>query len=568
MSSKLACLRLAASMLALGAAQAVHGQATAPSSITPPTLRPNDTNKGVALAVPEAGELVPPAGSEGLAVRIDHVVVDGGFAELATTTAAIVAPLQGRRVTLAEVYKAASEIEAVHARAGYVLARVVVPPQSLVDGGTLRIVVIDGFIEDVDVSGVPARVRHAVEMRVASLKGRHHVKLSQIEQPLLIASDVPGLTLSSTLTRGTQAGATRLVLAGRQALVSGQIGADNGLASSLGTYGFNLQLSLNSALGVGEQIYGFAASGYNVSKLFGSNVPVRVLGGGVVVPIGEGRLTFNPEATFSRTQPSVTEGAPQSQGKLRRLTMRAGYTVFKTRSRTLTVNAVVEQLDETNGLPAFGVDISHDRFMATRVGATYSANLGDGRAIILNGQFSHGLGDLGALKQGELPIGTTYSRQGASLDFSKFEAALHAKLPLSRDFQLTIVAKGQTSFGKALFRSEQTALEGNDALSAYVGGVTAVDEAVLGRAELGGTFSVAQIAVALPYIFAAAGVGRIDQPTILEPGSISAGSAGAGLRIAINGTGLSVSAEYAHGFSDYAPLHSVDRVNASISVRF
>lgn len=568
MSPKSVCLRLAGSVLALAAAQAAHGQATAPSSITPPTLRPDDAGRSVQIAIPEAGALVAPAGSENLSVSIDRVVVEGGFAEVADATAAIVAPLQGHRSTVADVYKAASEIEAAHARAGFVLARVVVPPQSLIDGGTLRIVVIDGFIDQVDVSGVPTRVRHAVDMRVEKLKGRHHVKLAEIEQALLIADQVPGLTLSSTLTRGAKAGATTLVLAGRHALVSGQVSADNSLASSLGTYGFNVQASLNSAFGLGEQIYGFAASGYDLSRVFQTNVPVRVLGGGIVLPIGDGRLSFNPEATFSRTRPSVRADALHTRGDLRRLTMRADYTAFRTRTRALTIDAVAEQIDETNALPAFGADISHDRFMAARIGATFTANQAGGSAIIVNGQISQGLGGLGALGLSDLPIGTTYSRQGARHDFTKIDLSLHALVPLPSGYQLTLVAKGQSSFGKALFRAEQTALEGSDALSAYVGGVTAVDEAVIGRAELGKAFTLPGIAQVGPYIFGAGGAGRIDRPTIFERGHLDAGSAGIGVRAAIIGTGVSLGAEYAHGFSDDRPLHDVDRVNATISLRF
>jgi hemolysin activation/secretion protein len=556
-----------ASVLALGAAQIAHGQTTAPSSVTPPTLRPEPTTGGVQVAIPDSGALVAPRGSEALTVTLVSATVEGGFREVAGETNAIIATLQGRRVTLAEIYKAASGIEEAHARAGYVLARVVVPPQSLVDGGALRLIVIDGFIDEIDLSQVPARARGTVARRVAGLKGRHHVRLIDIERPLLIADDVPGLTLSSTLTRGAAAGGVRLVLVGRQALISGSIGADNSLSPALDRYEVTAQLALNSALGLGEQIYGFASSGYNVSKLFSSDVPVRVLGGGVVMPFGDGRLTLNPEATFSRTQPKVTPGTPQSRGSLRRLTLRSNYTLIKTRAQNASLALTLEQIDETNALPQFGVDISHDRFMAARLGVTYGTARLAGVSLVANAQLSQGLGGLGGLKLSELPSGTTYSRQGASHQFTKLDLTVRAVAPLASEWRINATVKAQTTFGRPVFRSEQTALEGSDALSAYVGGLTAVDEAVTGRAELSKPVSLPHLQL-VPYAFAAGGLGRIDQPTVLEPGSIAAASVGAGLRAAIAGTGLTLSVEYAHGFADYAPLRSADRVNAALSLHF
>jgi hemolysin activation/secretion protein len=566
MSAKLLGL-LCGPVLALAGSATAQAQATAPSSITPQTLRPDTPDRNTSVAIPQAGTLEAPQGAGQLSVRIGKVTVEGGFAELDAQTAAIVTPLEARSVTLAEIYQAASEIEAAYARAGFVLARVAVPPQSLMDGGPLRIRVIDGYVESVDFSAVPARARRAVAARIAGLVGRRHLDLGRIEQPLLVAGEVPGLTLSSTLVRGELPGATRLVLGGRQKLISGQISAENNLSPALGTYGLTAQLSLNSALGVGEQIYGFAAGGYDVARFFTATAPVRVLGGGAVVPLGDGRFSLNPEATFSRTEPAALPGAPRTRGNLRRLTLRAGYTAHRTRHHALVLNATAEQIDETNALPEFGTDISHDRFMAARLGANYSRTEARGGTLYLSGQLSQGLGDLGAIRPARLPLGTTLSRQGASLSFTRIDLSLRAFLPLPRGWQLSLGARAQTSFGKPLLRSEQTALEGSEAVSAYLGGNTAVDEAITLRAEFGRPVSIAHLWAVAPYLFAAGGVGLANRPTVLEPGGLSAGSVGAGLRAAVAGTGLTFAAEYAHGFSDYAPLRSANRLNAAITLR-
>ena len=115
-------------------------------------------------------------------------------------------------MSVAEIFAAANAIEQAYAAHGYVLVRVAVPPQQLKNGGTLRLVVIDGFVEGVDVKGVPEKQRALVQARLASLIGKRHVTLGEIERRLILASDIPGLVLSSTIARGTAPGGTLLVL--------------------------------------------------------------------------------------------------------------------------------------------------------------------------------------------------------------------------------------------------------------------------------------------------------------------------------------------------------------------
>ncbi len=562
---------LSALIAALAAPQIAHAQAAAPITITPQTLRPAATGNSTAVTIPEAEGLTAPPGAEGLAVTPGTVSIDGAFPEMATANAAFTAALQSHRVTLTEIYAAASALEQAYARAGYVLARAAVPPQKLVDGGALRVLIVDGFVESVDVSGVPARVRRAVTARAAPLIGRRHLKLGAIEQPLLLAGQAPGLRLTSTLAHGTREGGVRMILAGQQQLISGSIGGDNNLAPSLGTYGVSAQIAVNGALGLGEQAYGFVASGWRLNRLVDGHSPERVLGGGVVLPLGDGRLTLNPEVTFARTQPLAVTGVPPSLGTLRRLTLRGDYVLRKTRRHSIDLTMVAEQIDEIN--TAIGLaQISHDRYAAARIGLNLLALGADGSSLYASLQLSHGLGGFGALQLTDLPTGSGFSRAGARLDFTRLTAQVNARAPLVAGWQLGITAKGQSSFGQPLFRTEQGALEGADAVSGFVGGVTAVDQALTLRGELSRPFALSGIQMA-PYGFAAGGAGTIQRPSAVERSEVRAASLGGGLRAYLPRIGLSASIEYARNYAslatiDLAPLESGDRVNFTTSLRF
>lgn len=562
---------LAAALVTLASSPAALAQTAAPITVTPPTLAPAQRESGFRVDIPEAGGLRPPAGSEALAISLANVSIEGAFPEVDTRAKAITATIKGRSVTLAEIYAAASAIEAEHARAGFILARVSVPAQDLNEGGTLRIVVTDGFIEMVDVAGLPGRVRGAVERRAGGLAQRGKLKIAAIEQPLLIASDVPGLTLRSTLMRGEQQGGTRLVLEGTHRPVTGSVNIDNGLDPALDGWGIGLQLALNSLLGRGEQVYGFFYGGYDPGQWLRSEAPVRVSGGGAIIPLGEGRLSLNPEVTFSRTLPAPEIGAPRSKGALRRLTLRANYLLSRSQTGQSGVSLTLEQIEEALTAPDFGVDLTRNRYMTARLGASLSRRVGEGLILGVSAQLSQGLGDFGAISSAEAAAsGTPYSRQGSSNGFSRLTAQAFARMPLGDVAEVLLQTKGQTSFGKPLFRAEQFSLEGPDAVSAYIGGMTAVDEGLAGRFELalaGPAAGSARASVA-PYVFVAGGTGWIKAPTVLEPGRLSAGAAGIGARMNFADGRLGLNLEFAHGFSSHLSLASSDRANVSATFRF
>jgi hemolysin activation/secretion protein len=238
-TARAAQIALTGSSLLLGMPiVSAFAQTPAPSRLAPQTLRP-PVEAPASVAPPSGQGLVAPANSERLSVEIGKIVVEGGFPELKDATAALAAPLEGRRVSLAQIYALANAIEQAYAGEGFVLARVAVPPQKLSRRGPLRLIVVDGFIEAIDAKGLPERQRAAIVARASSLIGQRHLRLSEIERRLLLAADLPGASLKSTLTRGASQGGTILVLEGTQRLVVGSVGYDNRLPASLGTSEFN-----------------------------------------------------------------------------------------------------------------------------------------------------------------------------------------------------------------------------------------------------------------------------------------------------------------------------------------
>ncbi|MEI6399877.1 MAG: POTRA domain-containing protein [Pseudomonadota bacterium] len=162
------------------------------SQITPPTFQPQTISKG-GFIIPDVAGLATPAGAENLHVRLSGLGVAGGLPELAAVSANLEARLIGRDITGAELFAAARELEAAYVVAGFVLVRVVLPPQKLVNGSRLKLSVIDGFIERIETKDLPERVRGRIASLLEPLVGRRGLKLSEIERRVLFASDTPGV---------------------------------------------------------------------------------------------------------------------------------------------------------------------------------------------------------------------------------------------------------------------------------------------------------------------------------------------------------------------------------------
>ena len=556
--------RLAFGITALAFACPLGAQTVAPSQVTPETLRPVAPLEEVRPILPSP-EHQAVSGAR-LSVRMARVRIEGAFAGMADANAALKAAIENKRLTVAQIFAAARRLEEAYAEDGYTLARVTVPPQALTDNGTLRVVVIDGFIEAVDVEGVPERVRDLVLARTAAIAGRRHIVQADIERALLIAGDTAGLRLKSTLARGTQEGGTLLILEGRHQLVTGALGVNNTMPSSLGNWSRVASASLNSPFGYGEQFYVSGALGGAFGEMPDMTSPMRLFGTGLALPIGTDGWIINPEYTRSLTKPYTGADEIAEAGNFERVTVRASYPLIRGRARMLLVDGAVEHIYQIMEAPDFDTELSKDRYTALRAGGVLEDSLPWGAGVRLAAHLSHGLGGRGIAEAAASNI--PLSRQEAEPVFTKANAEARFTQPLWQAFRLEVLGRAQSSFGEALLRPEQFALDGSDAVTARPDYPFIVDEGASLRAELSRVFPVQAgmgLVALAPYGFGAAGWGRLDAPTLLEIETLRLAALGIGVRA----TGETASGETGATFAlEVARLISNDLDAAGWRVQF
>lgn len=548
-------------------------QSTSPSQITPSTFRPAAQQRPADISLPATVELAAPAGADQFFVVIGTLRIEGGFPELDGATREIERSLSGQRVSVAEIYKTASALERAYAEAGFPLVRIAVPPQKLADNGVVRLSVVDGFIEEVDASVLDVRVQRVVERRLAVLIGKRHLTQPELERAVLLAGDVPGLRLKSAMAKGKQAGGTRLVVEGAHRLVTGGSGGDNRLSTALGGIGINANVAVNSALGLGEQFYVSAQTTKDVESYFEKSSPMRMYGFGVVIPLSADGWSMNGEVTSTKTQPRPFTGAPATVAEFERYVLRTSYSVIESRSDQLKLTAEIAHADERTSYRDFRVGMRHDRVDVVRFGADWKHTFADSRSLSTSAVLSQGMG--GRTQADAAHERVPLSRMGAEPEFNKLLIEARYGMPLGYGVQLASTVRLQSSFGDPLLLSEQMALDGMEAISAFLPGTLTVDQGVAGRVELIRPMDPIALRVSIapaPYLFAAAGAGELVRPSALERAHLTAGAIGAGLRAGVSGGDrlpeMSLGLEGGRQLSDSPTIHDAYRVNVNASVKF
>ncbi len=513
-------------------------QAQTASQITPPSFRPSLERQG-GFALQGGGGLATPSGAEKLSVRISGVQIKGALPALAAATAELERRLVGRSVSGAEIFAAARDLEAAYAKAGYVLVRVVLPPQHLANGARLKLTVVDGFIERIELKDVPERVRSRIASLVEPLVGRRGVTLVELERRVLLAGDTPGTLLRSTLAPGKSEGATVLVIEAKYQPVSAILTFDNALSAALGRTTVGAGVDFNSIAGLGELIY-LRANGhpeFDGGNGFFERYPTnRGLAAGVIVPLWVDGLTFNAEGTDARTTPRAVQGI-QTTDTFQRLSLRLRYAWLRGRAANFNSEVSFDAQDEVQSLFIGGdpVALSQDKLRIIRF-----TNDGDvltpwGAAISGRVTGSFGLDALGARSAASASALLPLSRQGADASFQKLDAALGYSQRLYDHLAVQVTARAQTSFGQALLRSEQIGIANTSSLSGFDAGSIVGDQGYVARGEVSSPWTVplpttAVGVVAAPYVFGAYGEVNLQQPTALEAARIAATSYGGGVR--------------------------------------
>lgn len=203
------------------------------------------------VQVPDAGATAAQPLMMSTKVNLKTVQIEGGTLYPLTELAENYKGLIGRQTSLADLIEATRNITRRYQQDGYLLSYAFLPQQSF-DDGVARVVLVEGYVRDIQMQGDVGRVKDLIDKLAAKIQAERPLTRKTFERYTTLMTRIPGVTIQAQVPPpGTTDGATTLVAeASRKPFTSSLSTTEdnrNGTQALLG-------VSSNSQTSMGEQL--------------------------------------------------------------------------------------------------------------------------------------------------------------------------------------------------------------------------------------------------------------------------------------------------------------------------
>lgn len=515
----------------LFANSAAFAQANVPSSADAgrveqqmPTLRSDSLVDGVA-GVTAVGVQSAPSGAQNVKLTLKEVVIADASAYDTTELSEVYAHQIGQTITLADVYGIAERLTAKYRNDGYVLTQVIVPPQTI-DGGTVRLRVVEGFVDQVRFQGQTRGDMSFLAPFADKIRASKPLNSATLERYLLIMNDMAGMQARAVLSPSpTVAGATDITLVVDQRAFNLFSQIDNRGSRYLGQLQANAGVRFNNMLGLYE--------GINIQ---GASAPdgwpgreLDYVGINWQQPLNHEGTRLTLGGSITATQPGYTLEQFDVEGLARSLTAEVYHPFIRSRNKnlfgTLRFNWLNSERNDNTGLGEID-----DHLRVVRAGGTWQFTDRFVGINTFNTEVSKGLDIMGASDKGD----TGLSRAAGDPQFFKATAEISRLQRLNNRFDVFGSVIGQKSANK-LLASEEFGVGGVSYGSAYDSSEITGEDGLAARAELRVNDPVVTPLQQLQ-VYGFYDVGRVwdRDNTVVRNRIRSLSSSGAGLRFTVN----------------------------------
>jgi len=435
----------------------------------PPAVAPGP---GVPLATPG------PAPATLTAVRT--VQIEGVTAFTPAQTAELASGLTGPAVPVSKIEASRTALLNLYRSAGFALTTV----SATIDRGVLRFVVVEGRISDVRLEGDVGPAGTQVLRFLNHLTEVRPLDTASLERWLLLAQDIPGITIHAILRpSSSEPGALTLVAQVDRQAFAGLLDVDNRAFRLTGPVEGLAVVDLNSFTELGERT---EASFYHTegnTQNFGQ-VTTEAF-------VGSSGLRARLYGGYGEAIPSDFLRNVDYRGTTTVFGGSLTYPIIRARQETLNVAGYFDAIETRIvqvAATATGISRGFDSLRVARLGADYALQdglFGDDRPAITsaNLRISQGIPSLGATSSNSLSA----TRPGERVDFSKFVldvSRVQTLLQIGNDSSVALKARviGQYS-GQILPPAEKFFLGGVEFNRGFYSGEVTGDKAFVWQAE-------------------------------------------------------------------------------------
>jgi hemolysin activation/secretion protein len=389
-----------------------------------------------------------PAVPEGPPIVAGAIRVDGATALPPAAFAAAIEPYLGRPLGPDALRALARDVAGAARRAGFALATAWIPTQNLV-AGVLHVTLDEGRIDAIEAEG-PGHEQ--IESRLAPLATGRPVRTAELERALLLAGDIPGVSLGRPrIVRRN--GRNFLVVSTGFDRVQGRVTVDNSGSATAGPVRARASVDINGVLIRGDRL-----------SLGGMVTPLQprefqLAEAAYRVPVGRGgtEVGVSGYVGHSRAGGSLRDadiGGVSSQAEAS-----VSHPILRTRAASVWVSAALTLRD--SNLDRAGARVRDDRIVTTSATVYANGQLGGGR-IRVRLSYVQGLDWLRATMRGD-PLASRVDGGGR---FSVGRAWAQYDRALGGGFSLQLAGQAQIA-SRPLLASEEFGLGGRQFLRAF-----------------------------------------------------------------------------------------------------
>lgn len=488
--------------------------------ITPENLSPDSADN---MGLPDMGEIFAPEGADQITFVLREFSIDGVTVYTPAELAPFYQPYIGQTISLTRVYDIAARINQKYRQDGYLITQVVVPEQTI-DGGRVRLQVVEGALEDVSISGeLTQRDRPLVASYGNKLTQSAPLRADQMERYLLLLNDIPGMSARSIIGPSNIPGKADIEIAVDRTPANFLLSADNYGSKYLGPLQLTAAAQLNNPFRINDRLVAQVVHAPDDQELTYSYLAYDL-------PVGNEGTRLTVDGTYSDTAPGFDIAFLDPKGYAAVLGTTVSHPFIRTRHENLNGFARFDY-QNTGTSNNLGVK-TKDNIRSLRIGGNYellSKALGTSVNTV-SAQLSRGLDIMGASDQGDLDL----SRPSGNPQYTKFEVEFSRLQNLRAGLNALVAVKGQRASG-ALLSSEEFGLGGMT--SGYGRGydpseITG-DHGLAGKAELQwspAVLSRGPVQGAQVYAFYDVGSVWDDDATVASDERLSLASTGLGFR--------------------------------------
>jgi hemolysin activation/secretion protein len=482
----------------------------------PPTPAPARRPIRVEPALPAPAAAAGPAA----AVLVGAIRVEGAGDIAASSFADAIQPYLGRQLSPDDLGRLATDVATVARRLGFGLATADVPEQ-IVENGILKVVVDEGRIDAVEVTGSGAEPVRKLLMRLVN--GRP-VRTEALERQLLLAGDLAGVSTDGARIERIDRRNILHVAAHRDP-VTVRIGIDNWGSAPLGPVRARIDIDVNGLVASDDRL---SINGMVTLLQPGEFQFIR---GAWSVPIDSGGTQVAIAGYYGHSRPGASLKSRDLEGDTVGADLTLSHPFLRSRAASLWGKVELSALD--SGLDEQGLRSRRDRVRTIAIGLDGVARVGAGW-VGADVTVEQGVDALGATARGD-PLA---SRADGGGGFTRLAFSARYATPLVGRFSAALAMEGQLA-SRPLLASEEIGLGGPSFLRGYDYWEVAGDRGVAGSAELRYDLGALPNPLRKVQIYGYADAGTVGIQN--GPGA-SLASAGGGIRFGLHG-GLEAGAE-------------------------